>query len=98
MFRKKFDFNYDTGCLLECDSYSLDCFGGGGKGSPEPTYTPPPAAPAVQEAATMKTTEELQSQDAMKKKQQTQGANSLQIPLGGTTTSTTATPIGTTTV
>lgn len=93
-FTKKFDFDYDTGCLKELTD-CLDVFGGG-KGASQPTYTPPPAAPSVQEAATMKTAEELDSQDVMKKKQQTQGAKSLQIPLGTDTTgTTTATPIGT---
>lgn len=94
MFKKRFDFDYDTGCLIELDG-GFDCFGGGGKGAPAPTYTPPPAAPAVAEAATMKTADDLESQDAMKKKQQTQGAKSLQIPLGGDTTTGTSTPIGT---
>ena len=95
-FTKRFDFDYDTGCLKELTD-CLDVFGGGGKGgSTQPTYTPPPAAPSVQEAATMKTAEDLAAQDVMKKKQQTQGAKSLQIPLGTDTTgTTTATPIGT---
>jgi hypothetical protein len=60
--------------------------GGGGKGggAPAPIYTPPPAAPPAAEAATLATAQDAITKDAelAKKKSVTQGAKSLQIPLG----------------
>lgn len=69
---------------LLCDG--MACYGGGGKSPSVQTVaaTPPPAPPA--EEAKMK---EFTDPEVEKKKvlSKTQGANSLQIPLGGLGTS-----------
>lgn len=70
-------------------SLFVECYGGGGKGGGGTRYievpaTPPPAPPA--EEATM---EEFTDEDEEKRtrKAMTQGAKSLQIPLGVSATS-----------
>lgn len=80
---------------LEGSIDSLECFGGGKGATPvaTPVYTPPPAAPSVEEA-----TMDLAEQDEATKKRQQQalkeGAKSLQIDLG-TAGDTGATAVGT---
>lgn len=51
---------------------------GGGKGTVEPIKTPPPLAPEPEKMETLKTAPE----DVAKREARTQGAKSLQIPLG----------------
>ena len=72
--------------ILTCGG-SIAC-GGGGKGGGTTTIAATPAPPPPEEEATMTefTDEEA---DKLQRKTITQGAKSLQIPLGGTTGSTT---------
>jgi hypothetical protein len=72
---------------------------GGGKGGvSSPVYTAPAAAPAATEAATLiNADEELGTEEeALKKTSKSQGAKSLQIPLGvlGGDATTATTPVG----
>ena len=75
----------ENGRLLD-DCNPLICYGGGkgGGAAPQPIYTPPPAAP-VTEAAAMVETITPEEEFKKKKQAQTQGAKSLQIPLGDAT-------------
>jgi hypothetical protein len=71
----------ENGRLLD-DCNPLICNGGGkGGAAPQPIFTPPPAAPATEAAAMV---DVVTPEDELKKKKQaqTQGAKSLQIPLG----------------
>ena len=72
--------------ILTCGG-SIAC-GGGGKGGGTTTIAATPAPPPPEEEATMT---EFTDEEANKlqRKTITQGAKSLQIPLGGTTGSTT---------
>jgi len=59
----------------------LVCYGGGGKApSVQTVETPPPPAPPSEEATMEEFTDE--TLDKSKRKAKTQGAKSLQIPLG----------------
>ncbi len=81
----------ENGRLLD-DCNPLVCYGGGKGGSaPQPIYTPPPAAPATEQAAMV---DVITPEEELKKKKlaQTQGAKSLQIPLGDVT------PVATSTI
>jgi len=82
---------------LEGSVDSLECFGGGGKGgssAPTPIYTPPPAAPAAEETATQDEAVTPEDELVKMKEAQKKGAKSLQIPIGGATT-TDSTTVGT---
>ena len=73
--------------------HDANLFEGGGKGgAPAPIVTPPPQAPAPTEAATMVEADMTEEEELGKKEAKTQGAKSLQIPLGGDVTTT---PVGT---
>lgn len=81
----------ENGRLLD-DCNPLVCNGGGKGGSAlQPIYTPPPAAPATEQAAMV---DVITPEEELKKKKlaQTQGAKSLQIPLGDVT------PVATSTI
>ena len=55
-----------------------DVLRGGGKGTVKPIATPPPLAPEPEKMETLQTAPE----DVAKREARTQGAKSLQIPLG----------------
>lgn len=68
-------FDYNSGALLE-DKDSIECFGGGGKGS----YSPPPAVnptPPVEEAS-------VAIDETDKKNKLVTGKNELKVPLAET--------------
>lgn len=77
---------FDLGMLNRCKKDPLTCYGGGGKSPKVQTVaaTPTPAPPA-EEAKMREFTDPALEKDKVKAK--TQGAGSLQIPLGslGTT-------------
>ena len=75
-------FKVDYMSLDRAISHPFECFGGGGKGGTPTTIaaTPEPAPPAEQAKMTEYVDPNTQKQ---KTKAKTQGATSLQIPLGG---------------